>query len=1002
VKLHRLELRAFGPFPDDLELDFDALSEAGLFLLTGPTGAGKTSILDAICFALYGDVPGDRSAAKRLRADQAPDGVAPRVSLECTLSGRRFLIHRSPSWERPKKRGAGTTLQQASVTFSERVDGSWSLLTSRIDEAGHLVAQLVGMNLAQFTQVAMLPQGRFQTFLRARSQERHQLLHQLFRTGRFEAVERWFRDSRLRLTAQSRSQHQLLADLVSRASEAAGCALPADWLITDLSAPARSGEVNVWIQHVVEQSAAQLRQAEIGLTRANQTQAQFRSQVTGAQELSERQQRFALAQESLATLANEAGQFNSLRSRLGAARRAGSLAPAQAAYQGALEGESAALLLSQSRRAALASAVSAEPELTELIDRPQRLQSHALAVSAQAQAFLPRAAQLKSLRKTIAGEREAAESLGLQVSALEERCARLPPLVGKLREQHSGAIRAAESLPRLTTELAASRRRHFAFAEEAELDAELRIAEEAQREVIDRSQALKEAWIYISEQRLAGMAAELARQIAVGGCCPVCGSASHPHLAASADGAPDAQAQKEARRLVDDAEAERLAHDALVRDLQTRRTTARALTAGLTQEGVHVELEMLRSRLQQAEGRAAELPELTAALARCEADQSAVLAERELLAARLSTHRAKLLVSVEAADEIQAQVDRLLKGSGRALSEHADLHDRVAQLSGDLLAAGRDLDVAQAHRKAAETALEFSAKEAGFNSVSEATRALAPPADAAAWEARLREYEHNLVTVNHVLNDPALVAAAGCPPPDLEALMVAHSGAQATVRNADTRAQLERTRSERLHSLADDLLSTLRDWVPLLSELDQVTCLSALVEGKSADNRLQMRLSAYVLSYRLSQVVAAANERLDRMSDHRYALEHSSFRGAGETRGGLSLLVRDDWSGESRDPATLSGGETFVVSLALALGLADVITQEAGGNDLDTLFVDEGFGALDADTLDDVMDVLDSLRDGGRVVGVVSHVPELRDRIPAQVAVAKSRAGSTAAVVVRG
>ncbi len=159
-----------------------------------------------------------------------------------------------------------------------------------------------------------------------------------------------------------------------------------------------------------------------------------------------------------------------------------------------------------------------------------------------------------------------------------------------------------------------------------------------------------------------------------------------------------------------------------------------------------------------------------------------------------------------------------------------------------------------------------------------------------------------------------------------------------------------------------------------------------------------MRLSAYVLAYRLSQVVAAANERLAGMSDQRYSLEHTGQRGAGETRGGLSLLVRDDWSGETRDPATLSGGETFVVSLALALGLADVIAHEAGGADLDTLFVDEGFGSLDADTLDDVMDTLDSLRDGGRVVGVVSHVAEMRDRIPTQLVVTKSRTGSTLAV----
>jgi exonuclease SbcC len=171
--------------------------------------------------------------------------------------------------------------------------------------------------------------------------------------------------------------------------------------------------------------------------------------------------------------------------------------------------------------------------------------------------------------------------------------------------------------------------------------------------------------------------------------------------------------------------------------------------------------------------------------------------------------------------------------------------------------------------------------------------------------------------------------------------------------------------------------------------------MASLADGTSPDNRLRMRLSAYVLAARLSQVVDAANERLGRMFDHRYALAHSGERGVGETRGGLSLRVRDDWTGESRDPATLSGGETFVVSLALALGLADVIAHEAGGSDLDTLFVDEGFGSLDAETLDQVLDTLDSLRDGGRVVGVVSHVAEMRDRIPTQLHVRRRRVGST-------
>ena len=201
MRIHHLRAEAFGPFATEVSVDLDALSDAGLFLLTGATGAGKTSVLDAICFALYGAVPGDRQAAKRLRSDHAAEGVAPSVSMEFTVQGRRFLIDRSPAWQRPKKRGAGRTTEQASVLVRERIDGEWRALSTRLDEAGHLVTGLLGMNLTQFCQVQLLPQGRFQAFLRADSDERHRLLQQLFRTGRFEDVEAWLRERRARAAA---------------------------------------------------------------------------------------------------------------------------------------------------------------------------------------------------------------------------------------------------------------------------------------------------------------------------------------------------------------------------------------------------------------------------------------------------------------------------------------------------------------------------------------------------------------------------------------------------------------------------------------------------------------------------------------------------------------------------------------------------------------------------------------------------------------------------------
>src|SRR5688572_20539450 len=172
MRLHRLWVTAFGPFAGMETVDFDELSTAGLFLFTGPTGAGKTSVLDAVCFALYGQVPGTRAGTRSLRSDHAPEGAAPRVVLEVTLRGRRFRLTRSPAWERPKLRGTGTVTQQAKVHLEEHTGGGWTTLSTRLDETGDLVGALLGLKLAQFCQVVLLPQGQFAEFLRADAEKR--------------------------------------------------------------------------------------------------------------------------------------------------------------------------------------------------------------------------------------------------------------------------------------------------------------------------------------------------------------------------------------------------------------------------------------------------------------------------------------------------------------------------------------------------------------------------------------------------------------------------------------------------------------------------------------------------------------------------------------------------------------------------------------------------------------------------------------------------------------
>ncbi|MFT3871892.1 MAG: SMC family ATPase [Nocardioides sp.] len=985
MRLHRLEATAFGPFADTVTVDFDALTEAGLFLLSGATGAGKTSVLDAVCFALYGDVPGDRASARRLRSDQAGPEVAPRVLLECTLAGRRFVITRAPAWQRPKKRGSGTTPQQATVTVVERVDGQWQPLTSRLDEAGHLISGLVGLTLVQFTQVALLPQGRFQTFLRARSEDRHKLLQQLFRTSRFEQVERWLRDHRLALAEQSRGHERAVAELTSRLSEAADVA-PPDPVTAEGSDP-----LTAWADRLAATTATAAQRAATALASVTDQARAADEQLDAARELVRLQHEHTAATTRLAELAAQEPQLDRQRAQLEAARRA-------VAVVGLAEAEAEARievdLASSHVEAALNKLADTDHQVTALAEQQAALTARAAAVRALA----PRAARRADLLRVEATDHETGRVLAEEEAALIEERAALPGLLADARQRLDGARRADQAVAAQAESVRALEVRVEAARDRVRLLDELAAARVELLGVIDTSQQLREELLTLRERRLTGMAAELAGQLASGDHCPVCGSHEHPHPAEPLTGAPDAATERAAQRRFDDAETLRHVHDSRVRDLETRAALADQRAGAGVEQLLSLSADET-ARLAALRAEAETMPDLV--------DQVADLERRgQLVGDRLATlgsERAALTAASTArADEIAAITDELRQGLGGDDVDPAALADRLDQdvtLIDAALTAKADLDRAESGLRAAVRRATAAARKAGFEATEEALASAVDAETSEALAAGIKAHETALAATRAILADDTVTAAAAEPAPDLTDLGATAEAAAQEQTTAHAAAELATRRSLRVRGLADSLDSALTAWQPVRSDLELATRMASFVEGKSPDNKLAMRLSAYVLAHRLGQVVASANQRLATMSDQRYTLEHTGRRGAGETRGGLSLLIRDDWSGEARDPATLSGGETFVVSLALALGLADVITQEVGGAELDTLFVDEGFGSLDADTLDDVMDTLDTLRDGGRVVGVVSHVPEMKDRIPTQLAVRKQRRGSTVELV---
>ena len=982
MRLHKLEITAFGPFAETVRVDFDALSDAGLFLLTGPTGAGKSSVLDAVCFALYGDVPGDRGGAKRLRCDLAEEGAAPRVVLETTLAGRRFRIDRSPSWQRPKRRGSGLTTEQARVVVSERIStggsAEWAPLATRLDESGHLLTRLIGMNLAQFCQVAMLPQGRFQTFLRASSQERHALLQRLFSTGRFDEVETWLRNRRVELRRAAATHQERVADQISRISEVATDEAPHDW-------ESDTDKLNCWTVTLRTQFERDLLTAQESVEEAKVAEAEASSRHAAALELDRSITLIVTARAEASRLDQESATRLEHQVRLANARRAEAVQPLHERAVEALRAlETATSVLegaNQNLRSTGAQPAGSADEVVAL------LQSAQLG-AAEVRRVRPLQSRTEDLAKELAAHR-------LRRSSLEDDSQSLPKLLQDKRDQLAETARQAAALPGLRARLAGLQERHSAALRAVELSPAIADAETHRSTALAELNAAKQAWLDIRERRLDGMAAEIAAvSLGSGANCPVCGSTEHPSPALAAPDAPDVQAERSARRFVDDCEIVLEAHTQQVNELKSQFAAASALAGDKPEdlpalmvtvqselaassdqskrEGVlSTEVETLERQLAELAGR---LPAVSEALADSNATGEALVREHELIEAQVQDVLAS--TSCDSLDQAEQHFQQLVTtylATQTALTAHAQ-----AVQTADF-----------AHASAAS-----AARSGGFASAEAAADACLGEDEVLALEAWVEAHDHARGQVDAILNDPVLACARGATRPELTRLATELTSTRALSVDAATRLDSLTRRCARLESLCRELSDALEVWAPARDDLDLTASLTAFVEGKSSDNRLQMRLSAYVLAHRLSQVVEAANIRLAEMSDRRFTLVHTGQRGAGEQRGGLSLLVRDDWSGETRDPATLSGGETFVVSLALALGLADVITAEAGGAELDTLFVDEGFGALDADTLDDVLDTLDALRDGGRVVGVVSHVLEMQTRIPTQLRVHKARRGS--------
>ncbi|GIG37668.1 AAA family ATPase [Cellulomonas pakistanensis] len=1029
MRLHTLTLQAVGPFAGRHTVDFAALSAGGLFLLEGPTGAGKSTVIDAVVFALYGKVASASASEDRLRSAFAADDTETVVDLVFETGSGVYRVRRTPAYERAKKRGTGRAKQQATVKLwrltaapegapdpeaaADGGDPPGELLSTRLDEAGAELTRVVGLDRAQFVQTMVLPQGEFAAFLRADPEQRRGLLQRIFGTEVYERVQQ--RLDELRREAQ-RAVADARTEVQECASRFAGAAAVDEEGVAALRSAAAedTAALTPLVADRLAALRAQTEAARAAAADAGERATAARAAADGAGTRLRLARRRAALEEERARLAEAADRHAEDVARVDRARRAavvrpvlrglddarGALGGAEKELRAALDAapaglapdDPAAALADAGLPAALAAARDASAALVATLTRVVGLER-----------TLPQRARDRDRLREVQAQRTRtmAEADDLLAVRPEGRAA----LVADL----DAATELAATAPARARDVADAEAVLAAVRDLATAEAGLAAATEA------RAAAARAAVVAVEEEsrlrrgRLAGFAGELAAGLAPGEPCPVCGGTEHPHPAPLAEGhvaEEDVAAAEVARQAAEDAVR---AAESLVVGRTERCAALRERTGGL--------------RADQDAVAAAAVDDARAALAEARTAESArdrlraEVAEHDRVTDDLRLTRSALGEEHVAAGHALARVEEDLERDAAEVAELRAGHPTVLARQSAEQARVEAADAvrealdrrASAARSVADRADELAAvlAEQDLGDEGDARAAIAEAAGVAAAERAVEAYRAAVARVEEGLRDPELADLAAGDPQALAAEAAELDRALADALGAaDAAGALlgsVRDRAARALDAAQHVTASAAALASAESAAGPVTRMARLAGGADADNARALSLATYVLVRRFEDVVAAANDRLREMSDGRYELERSDEReDVRSRRTGLAMRVVDHTTGAARDPRTLSGGETFYVSLCLALGMADVVTAEAGGVELGTLFIDEGFGTLDPHTLDAVLGELGKLRAGGRVVGVVSHVEALKQAVAERIEVRRRGDGSSTLTVVAG
>jgi DNA repair protein SbcC/Rad50 len=1014
-----LEMQAFGPYARTQTLDFRELGDRPLFLIHGPTGSGKSTILDAICFALYGETSGKERDGSQMRSDHSPDELKTKVVFEFSVGNDYYRIERTPKYEVLREDGERYRTISHAVQMWRRTasDDREEPLSSRVGDVAEQVERLLGLRADQFRQVVVLPQGRFRELLTASSNDREKIFSTLFQTHHYRLIQD-------RLKARARTIRDALDDQYRQQAT-----------VLQVAGVENLDSLNTRITGV-EEAIAELtgqRDRQEGVVKTAQGTLEI------ARETDRTLREAREAREQMARLDNQQASIEEKRKTVERAGKAAELAEAEKNLNDRMKeaetSEAARDQLGQKVAEAQASVQQAEQEKQAAGESQPEIEGLRRKRD-QLEGLRPRIEQLSTAETALT---KAIEELASRQQALDDLNVEHERLSSELKtsqaQLQSAQLQAGQvSGLRAAVESAkqrAKRRRDFDTAESDLANAvetqdnavtALEIAQERFNDAQKTFDVIDSAW-------RRGQAAVLAGQLEEEQPCPVCGSVHHPAPASSDDEIPDEnqlekhrQALETARNNRDKASNNRITADQKVESLNNRLEELRAeveevlnTPAGDLDQQVRdaeAKLQVATTESEKVEPLGTHVERLNGQVEQVSARITEAQSARDQARSAEVSARTSYDNALREVPEEYRSIEALDVAIGTTTQQLSDLTGRIEQAEKALseasrehqrLAAERDSAAKEAEQdrvRADETAAEFARRRLGqgFADDDAYRAARLPKEQVDQLNTEIKQYDEQRAIARENLQR-ADKAAAGLEQPDLE-----------TLQSAVTTAEAERTRiGEELAGRNSELrnlkhaLGQIEETVLKIAELNEqykvAEYLSGVANGEAAYSTHRVSFERFVLSAFLDEVLTYATNRLYGMTNGRFRLLRKTEGGDRRRSTGLDLEIEDAYTGTARDVSTLSGGEGFLAALAMALGLSEVVQSRSGGIRLQTLFVDEGFGSLDPDALDRSLTALVDMHHG-RLVGIISHVPELQERIDAKLSVEAGKNGSYARFAV--